>query len=112
MVNLISEPERDTEGRAKAKKRKTNKSASCPFYKQGPMENFRDLALVCQCLCVSASLNDVIILYLDLYRLKYRTLSNWYPLVGNWELALTMEYAMLYQLLRSVCYVYIELLAM
>ena len=102
MVNLISEPERDTEGRAKAKKRKTSKSASCPFYKQGTMENFRDLALVCQSLCVPASLNEVI--YLDLCRLKYRTLSNWCPLVGNWELALTMECAMLYQLLRSVCY--------
>jgi hypothetical protein len=48
VVNLFSEPERDGEGRTKAKKRKTNKSASCPFYKQGSMENFRDLALVCQ----------------------------------------------------------------
>ena len=56
VVNLLSEPERDTEGRAKAKKRKTNKSASCPFYKQGPMENFRDLALVCQSLCMCACL--------------------------------------------------------
>jgi hypothetical protein len=49
---------------------------------------------------MSASLNDLI--YLDLYRLKYRTLSNWCLLVGNWEVVLTMEYAMLYQLPRSV----------
>lgn len=45
-IILVSEPERDSEGRAKAKKRKTTKSASCPFYKQGSMEHFRDLALV------------------------------------------------------------------
>ena len=37
-----------------------------------------------------------------LYRLKCRTLNNWYLLVGNWGLVPTMEYAMLYQLHRSV----------
>ena len=47
LPDILLEPQRDSEGQAKEKRRKTSKSTTCPFYKPGPMENFRDLALVC-----------------------------------------------------------------
>ena len=39
---------RTVEGQSREKRKRLAKSAAgCPFYKPGPLENFRDLALVC-----------------------------------------------------------------